>query len=789
MPDIELFLDQSNDQIDLEVDNALASEIAALKVNKPLSGSTPTDGTEGQLLATNGDGSTEWVDPITQGEISEAVSDWLEENVDPVGSAVVVDSTLTIAGAAADSKAVGDKFSAVGDSLNNIPPYVNSEFTRKLLFQESTEAMDLVSPGNTNKRSVIIDHNRVLQTKTQTSPTGSTYYSFLMNKTVRYVGGNETSIKSSLISSDFTDFEYDPALNLYLKMSWSNKTESGSTARIPGAIVIATYDGTSSLTTSKTMPGSLTTRLDDYTVNLFEYLPQLKINKNIAVIYQSRYPNSSAELSIELYFAQEEPAALGHKTIALTENSGSASQAYATGDYLIFQDKLYKATSDIASGGAITPGTNVSLVTVGSEIKTLYGLVRGNADYIHPNFRPDDFVQFTDIVAYRDGWWTSSGTHGSNTYARTDLIPVYPGKKYYVTNKPDNGTQAAFFDANKDFVTTLAKADLVKESYQKPNGYTQSTSNYVGDDSLTGFFYFTVPAGCYYVSFNFNGTHFWHWTLCSKPIFAENSVYTFNRTLADSFMNGTAVTEEQWNARNPGIDVIIPAGDTAYQEYNKRRLCVIGPSTVMIDRRNPEKNGFTHFIVGWQEYMMPYYKGVYSYGYSGASWGDAYVYNSTYHSIHTMICGDEDLGISAVDLTGYDDFILTASANGLSTTGTGEWDTSTPDTDTYLGALRATVEYIYSQNSSARIWLMNLGRAGASNTNIPYVETIDTQLPLMCQKLGLQLIEYSKLGFNTWTRNYSSTTGETGWTYDGTHYNQTGSKMVGQFMRHLIVGR
>ena len=659
-------------------------------------------------------------------------------------------------------------------------PYNASEFTRALFQNDKTEVMSLVSPSTTNIRSVVIDHNRVIQTKTATSPTGSTYYSFLMNKTARYVGGNETSIKSNLTSSDFTSFEYGDSRNLYIKVSWTNRTETGTTARIPGAIYVATINGTTIDTTNVVLTSSLPQRYTEYVGNLFSMLPTLKTNKNIAVIYQSRYPNTAAEVSIELYWAAEEPAAGQHETIATTENSGSASKAYTIGDYLIHEDKLYKVTSDIANSGAITPGTNISLATVGGELKTIFGLVSGNQNFVHDNFKPGDFVQFTDIVAYRDGWWTSSGIHGSNTYARTDLIPVYPGQKYYVTNKPNNETQAVFFDKNKDFVSALAKANLVKESYQKPNGYTQSTSNYIGDDNVTGFFYFTVPENCYYVSFNFNGTHLWHWTLCSKPIFAENSVYTFNRTLADSFMNGTAVTEEQWNARNPGIDIVIPENDTAYEEYNKRKLCVIGPSTVMIDRRNPNKNDFTHYIVGWQEYLMPYYKNVISYGYSGASWGDAYVYDGTYQSIHTMI--------TQVDLSGFDDFILTGSANGLSTTGTGDWDTATPDTDTYFGALRDTINYIYTQNSSARIWLLNLGRAGASDSNITYVETIDTQLPLMCQKLGLQFIEYSKLGFNTWTRNWTSG-GEQGWTYDGTHYNQTGSKMIGQFMRHLLVGR
>ena len=62
-------------------------------------------------------------------QISADTTDWLDDNVNPVGSAVIVDKTLTIDGAAADAKAVGDELTAVKadlDTLADITPIPNN---------------------------------------------------------------------------------------------------------------------------------------------------------------------------------------------------------------------------------------------------------------------------------------------------------------------------------------------------------------------------------------------------------------------------------------------------------------------------------------------------------------------------------------------------------------------------------------------------------------------------------------------------------------------------------------
>lgn len=58
------------------------------------------------------------ISPIADDLIPPAVTSWLNTNVDPVGSAVVVDDTLTISGAAADAKVTGDEINAIDSVLN-----------------------------------------------------------------------------------------------------------------------------------------------------------------------------------------------------------------------------------------------------------------------------------------------------------------------------------------------------------------------------------------------------------------------------------------------------------------------------------------------------------------------------------------------------------------------------------------------------------------------------------------------------------------------------------------------
>ena len=67
--------------------------------------------------------------------------------------------------------------------------------------------------------------------------------------------------------------------------------------------------------------------------------------------------------------------ALGDKaenqSLAPIESSATASRNYSVGQQFVYNGLLYEATSAIASGGTITPGSNCARTTVAEELSAL----------------------------------------------------------------------------------------------------------------------------------------------------------------------------------------------------------------------------------------------------------------------------------------------------------------------------------------------------------------------------------------------------------------------------------
>lgn len=99
---------------DLEIQQSRAETAQALKINKPV---TNPNGTNGQILQTDGQGGTVWVNKQTDEQIANAVTGWLDDHVVPGSSTIVVDDSLNIQGAAADAKKTGDEINILKEEL------------------------------------------------------------------------------------------------------------------------------------------------------------------------------------------------------------------------------------------------------------------------------------------------------------------------------------------------------------------------------------------------------------------------------------------------------------------------------------------------------------------------------------------------------------------------------------------------------------------------------------------------------------------------------------------------
>lgn len=73
--------------------------------------------------------------------IGDTVTTWLNDHVTPTGSAVVVDNTLTIEGAAADAKKTGDEISGLKEDIMQLDSDLDAEVTRAEAEEARIEAL------------------------------------------------------------------------------------------------------------------------------------------------------------------------------------------------------------------------------------------------------------------------------------------------------------------------------------------------------------------------------------------------------------------------------------------------------------------------------------------------------------------------------------------------------------------------------------------------------------------------------------------------------------------------
>ena len=358
------------------------------------------------------------------------------------------------------------------------------------------------------------------------------------------------------------------------------------------------------------------------------------------------------------------------------------------------------------------------------------------------------------------GWWLANGTLDAiRNHKHTQKLAIRPNTDYYTGYKIDGyDCYGVFYDYNGRKISNLTSEMLTEYQYKLPDGTgTIARSNY------SPMFKFTSPADARYISFNFSvlNTAYTNYTyrnyICSKPIFAT-PIYG---------------------------DLIIKDNDPVYQKYKDRKLCIIGTSQIMIDRYSrtgkfggPDSESETQYISGVQEYLMPWWGVVDSYGYSSAPM--MYKANEEIKSLYTRVVTDQ------LDLSNYDDFFITTSSSGLTESNIGDL-TSYSDlgqnTD-FIGAYRQIIDYIYSLNPKANIFVQTRIIRSAYESPTSYANQVSAgnAVRKMAKLLAVTCVDTAEeSGFNYYTAPY--------WCYDPNgHPNQVGNYYIGMAMRKTMLG-
>ena len=174
-------------------------------------------------------------------------------------------------------------------------------------------------------------------------------------------------------------------------------------------------------------------------------------------------------------------AAASSSYIAPVEASSTASAAHAAGEHFIYNGTLYVATSDIASGATITPGTNCRSVPggIGEEVSALRTLVGGRTDNSQVTVTSGGYVSAGDGTV---------GATSDGNYGYTSLIDVSKLRGFLcsICSIYQNHIGVAFYDASQQYVSGIS-------------GYViGSTTN---DPKRINF---TIPSNAYYARITAN---------------------------------------------------------------------------------------------------------------------------------------------------------------------------------------------------------------------------------------------------------------------------------------------
>lgn len=467
------------------------------------------------------------------------------------------------------------------------------------------------------------------------------------------------------------------------------------------------------------------------------------------------------------------------------------------------------------------------------------------------------------------GWYSSVNERldGVAGHYHTNRFRIRPNTDYYMAHIPAGATYGGtYYDihgnylrplyvsgANNDFTAIGATRTGESGKYNQaqvvlPDNCVESVTR--NGESITAedpnkawykptaymyFYKFTTPENAAYLSFNLDLTDL-DVPASTSASTETNVIQRYRNCIASKLM-----------FLPYGYDnIVIRESDPAMRKYKGKKLCVIGPSTVMIDRlfhngktvANPNpgyvnpgveyvdyydkimaagasdraffaKAGYT---AGFQEILEPYFDEIRTYGFSGAPMArsDTGIHERSTRlcPIVAGICGGESEGTyittesgtsvtyvykydvqpeAVPDLSGYDVFLITADANGtIGLDGTVDYENETEYT--YIGALKSIVEKIYADNPYAEIYIGNFNRIAQNATH----DLLNTKIARLTHDYRCTLVDLTDLYDGCRPGMTITENGVPGtWTpmsYDDKHRNNRGNLISGLAWRKAIMG-
>lgn len=334
---------------------------------------------------------------------------------------------------------------------------------------------------------------------------------------------------------------------------------------------------------------------------------------------------------------------------------------------------------------------------------------RGFYDFIDGDKKKDDWLITSFDVADGQKWWTPKGEH-YGIGMTTEPIQVFPGQVLYgmwFGGDVPQSCGGAFLSTERNWLAPIlfpfggGSGENTEEVPYNPANVTP------GDTVLryAKLWKITVPDKAYYVSLNLRAV--------SSEVRNCQSLSTL------PIIGATDTGNRVWRADDP-----------QRAQKHGRKLYIIGQSGVSIDRayRNiydaaTETDQGSQVIVGWQEYILPYYDegnvvslGFQGRGYrdSGAAWSDG---DPATQSIYRMIKDAQDIldGESAEGRHPYtiyetetlrdaDEVYIGLGSNNTTLATLGEYDST--DITTMFGAINALIDLIVEKNNKPVVFFI-----------------------------------------------------------------------------------